>query len=888
MPSRCGTSIAGCPHVRAAEALERRVLLSTTVTTLATFDGTNGTVPQGSVYLDAAGDLFGIVAGVPKPAEGTTPATTDNGLWELAKGATAVRILGLFDAVAQPYPVDGLVADGGGNLYGLFRDAEPDGTTGAKGGGVWEYDAATGQVTTRATFAGTDGEYPAGAPAVNAAGDLFGATGGGTTGGGYAWELPAGSSQINPLASFDEATGVFPDSPVYLDASGALYGATGNGGAAHLGTIWKLVGNTITVLTTFAGTGIEGVQNLSSDGTGQLFGDGPGGANGAGAAFELDTTAAQPVPKLLVSFNRTNDLAELTISGTAIYGTLEDGGTAGAGEVAEINLLTGIDQAVAFSPADALGQPVGAVVVDPGGNLFGTASVSGVEAPVTSGYNGGVAYGGVYEVTAPTVAAAADPPRLVFTTTPVSAQATYSLGPDGHTKVASAALGTFQVSVEDAGGQVVDADDGSDVTLTAIAGDFGGPDGGVLTVSPEPVVNGVATFTDAVITYPGDVATANDDGDCVVQANDDIDPPGISAAFTVDAPLPTSILVTPAAAQSAVTGAATSLTLGAFAATDAPGPYTISVSWGDGTADTAVAAAMAGPIADQSHTYAAVGSDTVSVTVTDATGDTSIAATLPVMVTAPPPPPPSPPLPLPPPPASPLAVAVLTRPATRAIGGSKATVAVRLTDISGVTFDGAVAIDIVVSPNGSADAGTYAGGVPDRAVHLDAGRSIVVRVPFTYPGLLPTGTYRIIGVADVSGSASTTGEADGAIALTAPFVDLSVGLPTSVAVRPGRRATVAVRLSNAGSLPAAGSVTLMLYSSTSGTVDASAGLLSAVTNRTVKVRVGRSTTVLLPFYAPPGQAPGKYELVAMLIPSPSLVDTDAADNTAVATTRSGS
>ncbi len=876
MRSRRGTMAVGPPPVTAAEPLERRSLLSTTVTTLATFDGTNGTVPAGELYMDAAGDLYGLVAGVPVPADGAAAATTTYGIWELPKGGAAVRILARFDAAAQPYPVDGLVADAAGNLYGSFVDAEDYGTP-TQGGGIWEYTAATGQVTTRATFDGADGQYPAGTPAVDAAGDVFGAIAvDGTADAGYAWELPAGSGQISRLASFDQATGDYPGSPVYLDSSGALYGATGDGGARSVGTIWKLVGHTITVLTSFVGVDIDGAQDLTSDGAGHLFGDGPGGASGAGAAFELDTTAAAATPKVLVSFNGNGpSLAQLTISGGAIYGTLERGGTDGAGEVAEIDPVTGVTQAVAYSPADALGQPVGKVVVNAAGDLFGTASVSGTQDPGSSGYQGGVAYGGVYEVTPATVAAAADPPHLVFTAAPTAARSTYSAGPDGHTKVASAALGTFRVTVEDSAGQTSDADDGSDVTLTGGAG-FGFADSGVLTVSPEPVVDGVATFTDAVVTYAGDVTTAVDDGIYSLRADDDIDYPGYSTGVTVDPPVPTSITVTPTAAQSAVTGMAGTFAIGTFAVADAPGPYTVSVDWGDGTADTTLTAAVAGAIGDDSHTYAAAGGYTVSVVVTDATGDTSAVATFQATVADPPPPPP---------PASPLAIAVLTRPAAHVVGGTAATATVRVTAASGLPFDGTVSLVLLVSPDASAADGVYAGGASDRTLRIGRRRSVTVRGRFTYPTYLPTGTYRLAAEADVSGSAPAAAVADGTIALTEAVVDLSVRLPASVAVSPGRRATVTVRLVNAGTVTAAGAVTLTLYASASGEVDAGAVSLATVIGRAVTVGVGRATIVRLAFYGPQAPAPGAYDLIAVLTPASSLVDDDPADNTAVTATR---
>ena len=97
----------------------------------------------------------------------------------------------------------------------------------------------------------------------------------------------------------------------------------------------------------------------------------------------------------------------------------------------------------------------------------------------------------------------------------------------------------------------------------------------------------------------------------------------------------TSIVVTPPANQSAVTGVARSIVLGSFAETNATGPYKVKVTWGDGTADTNFTAAGPGSIAAQSHTFAKPGADTVSITVTDSAGHVSNKATFSTIVTAP-------------------------------------------------------------------------------------------------------------------------------------------------------------------------------------------------------------------------------------------------------------
>jgi hypothetical protein len=89
--------------------------------------------------------------------------------------------------------------------------------------------------------------------------------------------------------------------------------------------------------------------------------------------------------------------------------------------------------------------------------------------------------------------------------------------------------------------------------------------------------------------------------------------------FTVTTPPPPT--VTPPADQTAVEGASQSFDPGSF--TDVPGatgPWTVDVSWGDGTPDTTFQATATGSLGKQSHTYGEEGSKTVTVKVTD-TGD---------------------------------------------------------------------------------------------------------------------------------------------------------------------------------------------------------------------------------------------------------------------------
>ena len=70
--------------------------------------------------------------------------------------------------------------------------------------------------------------------------------------------------------------------------------------------------------------------------------------------------------------------------------------------------------------------------------------------------------------------------------------------------------------------------------------------------------------------------------------------------------------------QTAVEGASKSFNLGSFVDADGS-PWTVTVSWGDGSPNTVFTTGSAGSLGTQLHTYAEEGSNVVTVTVTDST-----------------------------------------------------------------------------------------------------------------------------------------------------------------------------------------------------------------------------------------------------------------------------
>ncbi len=136
---------------------------------------------------------------------------------------------------AYPGP---LILDAAGNLYGTTSEGgvNTDGT-------VFEIAAGTHTLTTLATFNGANGQNPATALTLDAAGNLYGTTiRGGANNDGTVFEIAAGTNTITTLFTFNGANGINPYSSLLADSAGNLYGTTSGGGPLGGGTVFELSG----------------------------------------------------------------------------------------------------------------------------------------------------------------------------------------------------------------------------------------------------------------------------------------------------------------------------------------------------------------------------------------------------------------------------------------------------------------------------------------------------------------------------------------------------------------------------------------------------------------------------------------------------------------------
>jgi uncharacterized repeat protein (TIGR03803 family) len=311
---------------------------SSTITTLATFNVTNGKFPVGGLIMDSSGNLYGTTSSGGTSGDGT--------IFQLAHGSSTITTLASFNGINGVSPQFGLLRDSSGNLYGT---TEGGGASGA--GSVFELAHGSSTITTLASFSSnafSEVPRPSGL-VMDGSGNLYGTTAlGGASGDGSVFELAHGSGNITTLASFNYTDGDAPHSGVIMDSSGNLFGATSGGGTGLSfpgpGTVFELAhgsGNITTLASFSVAKGVTPVAGLVMDSSGNLYGTTTGGgANNYGTIFELQgadphttrltvTSAQDPTSltpgTLRYAVNQANADAVNGISDTIVFNTAQMG-----------------------------------------------------------------------------------------------------------------------------------------------------------------------------------------------------------------------------------------------------------------------------------------------------------------------------------------------------------------------------------------------------------------------------------------------------------------------------------------------------------------------------------------------------------------------------------
>jgi uncharacterized repeat protein (TIGR03803 family) len=365
--------------------------------------GTDGAYPNGGVLLSRSGNLYGAALG-----GGSSTGCQGNPcgvIFELVPGSSgtwAESVLYSFQggSVGDGQAPNGpLSCDRTGNLYGttLFG-----GVAATAAGTVFKLTSSSGGQWTETqlwTFTGgTDGGIPESGVTIRAEGQVYTtATKGGSFQNGTVIELTATSSgQWNEgtVTDFPFTGGGSPGTALIADASGNLYGTTSTGDPLGNGTVFKLTMSSTGVwegatIYNF-GTGLSGTPStLILDSAGNLYGETTsGGPNSAGAIFELSPNGASWIEKTLYTFSGTDGLGP--VGGLVfdqagnLYGTTSAGGNTGCncGTVFQLTPGSGGNwtETVLHSFAGASidgANPAGGPILDASGNLYGTTQGGG-------------------------------------------------------------------------------------------------------------------------------------------------------------------------------------------------------------------------------------------------------------------------------------------------------------------------------------------------------------------------------------------------------------------------------------------------------------------------------------------------------------------------------
>jgi len=326
--------------------------------------------------------------------------------------ALALLLFASLSAVSQTYKVvynftgrgsDGATPDGGpildrnGNIFGTTNLGGAYGSGSvyrlSPHGSSWVY-------TSLYSFkGGSDGAGPAfGSLAIGPGHHFFGTTeGGGNFGTAFdVWRPPNNSRASVPwqeavVHSFGSGNdGAQPIGGVVFDSAGNFYGTTSLGGDTGNGTVFEVKRSgkqwIESVIYSFKGgtDAFNPVAGVTLDSKGMIYGTTSfGGANGDGTVYRLQRSGSHWKETILYSFKGASDgqhpVGGVILDSTGnLYGSTFQGGVNGGGTVYRLSHSSkGWKLTTGYSFNPGFGGPYNKLTIDASGNIYGTTNGDG-------------------------------------------------------------------------------------------------------------------------------------------------------------------------------------------------------------------------------------------------------------------------------------------------------------------------------------------------------------------------------------------------------------------------------------------------------------------------------------------------------------------------------
>lgn len=300
------------------------------LTTLVSFDGSNGSGPVGTLTEGTDGNYYGATYSGGQYGFGTVFMVTPQGV---------LKTLYQFDFTHGAQPYAGVIQATDGNFYGTTYSG------GASGGGNVYKITSQGKLTVVYNFGGHayDPSRPVTALVQGKDGNFYGTTpdGGNTNNYGAVFKLtPAGV--FTTMYAFTGPDGYSPGGPLVQANDGNFWGTTGYNTTGQ-GTIFKITpSGTLTTVHVFDGTDGQLPVALIQDTNGKFYGSANlGGTAGAGTVFSLDAGLGQFVSFLPpFSSGKVGSIIQILGQGFTPSSTVSFNGTPATATVRASTYLT--------------------------------------------------------------------------------------------------------------------------------------------------------------------------------------------------------------------------------------------------------------------------------------------------------------------------------------------------------------------------------------------------------------------------------------------------------------------------------------------------------------------------------------------------------------------